>query len=301
MGEKTFNEAQVKQLLTEGRTATIRGFKSKTGKKFDARIALNKDESGRVTGLKYDFSDVEAPKLKDVKCPLCGGDMVKTPFGYGCANYKKDDPESCRFSVGQIAGVKLKEAQVKELLTNGKTGVIEGFIAKTGMKFDAPLKLTKEGQITFDFPEKPKPVETTVKCPKCGGLLKKSQWYYECDCGFRLGHTVAKVPLSEEIIKELLETGKTKEKVTGFTSKAGNVFDSCLKYEDERISFDFDHPGRETLQKQESEEQSEVQTEQTPDSADDFYAAMANEAAAFQEEEETEWIAGSNFLDEFMP
>ena len=323
MGEKTLNEAQVKQLLTEGRTATIRGFKSKTGKKFDARIALNKDESGKVTGLKYDFSDVEAPKLKDVKCPVCGGDMVKTPFGYGCANYKKDDPKSCRFSVGQIAGVKLKEAQVKELLTNGKTGVIEGFIAKTGMKFDAPLKLTKEGQITFDFPEKPKPVETTVKCPRCGELLKKSQWYYECDCGFRLGHTVAKVPLSEEIIKELLETGKTKEKVTGFTSKAGNVFDACLKYEDERISFDFDHPGREPQQKQETEgqsrqaeqsdtetqqaEQNEVQSKQPQrtdsesDGADDFYAAMANEAAAFQEEEEAEWIAGSNFLDEFMP
>ena len=316
MGEKTLNEAQVKQLLTEGRTATIRGFKSKTGKKFDARIALNKDESGRVTGLKYDFSDVEAPKLKDVKCPVCGGDMVKTPFGYGCANYKKDDPESCRFSVGQIAGVKLKEAQVKELLTNGKTGVIEGFIAKTGMKFDAPLKLTKEGQITFDFPEKPKPVETTVKCPKCGELLKKSQWYYECDCGFRLGHTVAKVQLSEEIMKELLETGKTKGKVTGFTSKAGNVFDACLKYEDERISFDFDNPGSEPQQKQETEGQSEVQTavqenetekqqpqqaEQTPDGADDFYATMADEAAAFQEQEEAEWIAGSNFLDEFMP
>jgi len=337
MGEKTLNEAQVKQLLTEGRTATIRGFKSKTGKKFDARIALNKDESGRVTGLKYDFSDVEAPKLKDVKCPVCGGDMVKTPFGYGCANYKKDDPESCRFSVGQIAGVKLKEAQVKELLTNGKTGVIEGFIAKTGMKFDAPLKLTKEGQITFDFPEKPKPVETTVKCPRCGELLKKSQWYYECDCGFRLGHTVAKVPLSEEIIKELLETGKTKGKVTGFTSKAGNVFDSCLKYEDERISFDFDNPGREPQQKQETEGQSEVQTavqengaqqmqqaeqggtetqqaeqnevqskqpqrtDSEPDGADDFYATMADEAAAFQEQEEAEWIAGSNFLDEFMP
>ncbi len=337
MGEKTLNEAQVKQLLTEGRTATIRGFKSKTGKKFDARIALNKDESGKVTGLKYDFSDVEAPKLKDVKCPVCGGDMVKTPFGYGCANYKKDDPESCRFSVGQIAGVKLKEAQVKELLTNGKTGVIEGFIAKTGMKFDAPLKLTKEGQITFDFPEKPKPVETTVKCPRCGELLKKSQWYYECDCGFKIGHTVAKVPLSEEIMKELLETGKTKEKVTGFTSKAGNVFDACLKYEDERISFDFDNPGSQSLQKQESEKQSEVQTavqengaqqmqqaeqggtetqqaeqnavqskqpqrtDSEPDGADDFYAAMANEVAAFQEEEETEWIAGSNFLDEFMP
>ena len=29
----------------------------------------------------------------------------------------------------------------------------------------------------------------------------------------------------------------------GFTSKAGNVFDTCLKYENEMISFDFDDPG----------------------------------------------------------
>ena len=312
---RDLTESQVKSLLTDGRTETIRGFKSKTGKKFDACVALETDETGRKY-LKFDFDHAEAKKIKDVSCPLCGGDIVQTPFGYGCPNYKKDDPESCRFSVGQIAGVKLKEAQVKELLTNGKTGVIEGFIAKTGMKFDAPLKLTKEGQITFDFPEKPKPVETTVKCPRCGELLKKCQWYYECDCGFKVGHTVAKVPLSEAIIKELLETGKTKEKVTGFNSKAGNVFDSCLKYEDERISFDFDNPGSLSLQKQESEKQSEVQmavqenetekqqpqqAEQTPDGADDFYATMADEAAAFQEQEEAEWIAGSNFLDEFMP
>ncbi len=312
---RDLTESQVKSLLTDGRTETIRGFKSKTGKKFDACVALETDETGRKY-LKFDFDHAEAKKIKDVSCPLCGGDIVQTPFGYGCVNYKKDDPESCRFSVGQIAGVKLKEAQVKELLTNGKTGVIEGFIAKTGMKFDAPLKLTKEGQITFDFPEKPKPVETTVKCPRCGELLKKSQWYYECDCGFKVGHTVAKVPLSEAIIKELLETGKTKEKVTGFNSKAGNVFDSCLKYEDERISFDFDNPGSLSLQKQESEKQSEVQmavqenetekqqpqqAEQTPDGADDFYATMADGAAAFQEQEEAEWIAGSNFLDEFMP
>ena len=94
------------------------------------------------------------------------------------------------------------------------------------------------------------------------------------------------------------------------------MFDSCLKYEDERISFDFDNPGREPQQKQETEGQSEVQTavqenetekqqpqqaEQTPDGADDFYATMADEAAAFQKQEEAEWIAGSNFLDEFMP
>ncbi len=243
MAEKSISETQVKQLLTDGRTETIRGFKSKAGKRFDARVALNKDENGKVTGLKFDFEDLEAKKVKDVKCPVCGGEIEVTPFGFACSNHKKDDPESCQFMVGKIASVKIKEAQLKELLIRGKTDVITGFVAKTGMKFDAPLKLTEDGRITFDFPEKPKPVDTTVPCPKCGKMLTKSQWQYECECGFKVWHTVAKVPLTEEIIKELFTTGKTKNKVSGFTSKAGNVFDSCLKFENDTISFDFDNPG----------------------------------------------------------
>ena len=243
MAEKSFTEAQVRQLLTNGVTETMRGFKSKTGKRFDARVALAKDENGKVTGLKFDFSDVEPKKVKDVKCPKCGGAIVVTPFGFACENNKKDDPDSCRFVVGSIASVKLKEAQLKELLTKKKTDVISGFVAKTGMKFDAPLKLTEEGDIAFDFPEKPKPAETTVPCPKCGKMLFKTQWRYECECGFKIWHTVAKVELSEEIMKELLSTGKTRQKICGFTSKAGNSFDTCLKFENDQISFDFDNPG----------------------------------------------------------
>ena len=30
---------------------------------------------------------------------------------------------------------------------------------------------------------------------------------------------------------------------TVYTSKAGNTFDTCLKYENDQISFDFDNPG----------------------------------------------------------
>ena len=147
------------------------------------------------------------------------------------------------------AGLPVTEAQVKQLLTVGKTDVIEGFVARTGMKFDAPLKLTEDGQVTFDFPEKPKPVDSNVACPRCKKKMQKGQWQYECECGFKLWHTVAKVELSEEIIIELLTTGKTKKKVVGFTSKAGNVFDTCLKYEDETIKFDFENPGEEEEKK----------------------------------------------------
>ena len=363
MAEKALTEANVKELLTNGRTGTIRGFKSKSGKKFDARVALAKDETGKVTGLKFDFTDLEAPKVKDVKCPVCGGDIVKTMFGYGCANYSKENPDSCRFAIGKIAGVSLKEAQVKELLLRGKTDVIKGFVAKTGMKFDAPLKLTPEGQIAFDFPEKPKPVETTLACPKCGKMLKKSQWYYECECGFRVSHTVAKVALAEEVMRELLETGKTKDKVTGFVSKAGNTFDTCLKLEDDRIVFDFDNPGTkresasdgkggERMFYEELEENAQPQVtapaepaapvteepearpeepearpkeqearpeEQKARPEEDqqrtlaeedgaqyieedvppFYDAMAEEYAAYEEQEAEQQAAASNFLDEF--
>ena len=235
MAEKSFTEAQVRQLLNDGITETMRGFKSKTGKKFDARVALAKDEKGKVPGLKFDFDNVEPKKVKDVKCPKCGGDIVVAPFGFMCANHKKDDKESCSFMIGSIASVRLKEAQVKELLTKKKTEVISGFVAKTGMKLDAPLQLTEEGEIAFDFPEKPKPEETTVPCPKCGKMLMKTQWRYECTCGFKIWHTVAKVELSEEVMKELLTTGKTKQKIAGFTSKAGNTFDTCLKYENDHM------------------------------------------------------------------
>ena len=243
MADKSFTETQVRQLLTEGVTATIRGFKAKSGKRFDARVALAKDESGKVTGLKFDFNNVEPKKVKDVKCPKCGGDIVVAPFGFVCENHRKDDPDSCSFVVGKIASVRMKESQLKELLLRKKTDVITGFVAKTGMKFDAPLKLTETGDIAFDFPEKPKPVPTTVPCPGCGKMLMKSQWKYECECGFQVWHTLAHVELSEDIMRELLTTGKTRQKVTGFTSKAGNMFDTCLKYENGQISFDFDNPG----------------------------------------------------------
>ncbi|MFR4866733.1 MAG: DNA topoisomerase [Roseburia sp.] len=254
---KDLNTAQVKELLTNGRTGTIRGFTSKNKKKFDACLMLGEDENGKKV-LKFDFEHVEAKKVKDVKCPLCQGDIVQTPFGYGCANYDRNKEDSCRFSIGKIAGVKLKETQVKALLLTGKTEIITGFKSKNGKKFDAPLKLTEDGRIEFDFPERPKPEETKVKCPKCGALLKKSQWYYECDCGFRVNRYVAKVELAEEVLEELFTKGYTAKKITGFTSKAGNVFDTCLKFEEDEIRFDFD---RKPEEEREEEKDGTVQNQ----------------------------------------
>lgn len=250
---KDLSESAVRELINTGKTGTIRGFKSKSGKKFDACLMLDKDENGTVKGIAFDFENVEPAKVKGVVCPLCGGDIVKTPFGYGCANYDRNEENSCKFSIGKIAGVSLKEAQVKQLLTEKHTDPIEGFVAKTGMMFTAPLKLTEEGQITFDFPEKPAPVPSHLVCPKCGKTMMKEQWAYTCECGFKLRHTVAQVELPEEVLQELLETGKTKAKVTGFVARSGSTFETCLKYENDKIEFDFENPGI-TPEKKEGQE-----------------------------------------------
>lgn len=137
--------------------------------------------------------------------------------------------------------MKLKEAQVKELLPHKKTEVITGFKSKTGKKFDAALKLEEDGRVAFDFPKRPEPEATSLMCQKCGRPIVKSQWYYECTCGLRITRRLAKVELSEDVIKELLEEGRTKEKITGFISKAGNPFEAYLKYGGDGLQFEFEN------------------------------------------------------------
>ena len=277
IAEKDLTESNVRELLTTGKTGTIRGFKGKSGKKFDACLELVKEEGSAK--IQFDFEHVEAKKVKDVVCPLCGGDIVQTPFGYGCAAYDKNNPESCRFSIGKIAGVKLKEASVKELLQNGKTSPIQGFIAKTGMMFEAALKLDGEKKVVFDFPEKEEPKETTVKCPKCGQLMKRDKWRYLCECGYSQFHTVAGIALTDEQMTQIFTEGRTKEPIRGFTSKAGNVFDAFLVLKQDEngkdnISFDFNGVGEKTEEQPEQKMQEnakEQSGQEIPENAEEQF------------------------------
>jgi len=242
------------KLLSEGKTDTIRGFKGKSGKKFDACLLLKKNEETGKHEIAFDFDNVEAKEVKDVVCPVCGGKIVVTPFGYGCSNYNKEDPEnSCKFNIGQIAGIKLKEAQVKELLKDGITSTISGFKSKKGTKFDAKLALSKddEGKVSgvkFVFEDNETELKN-VKCPKCGSPIIKNHFGYRCknnirdnqdSCPFFLGK-VAGVDIPEDQFVKLITEKKT-DVITGFLSKKGLYFDARLKLNDEcRTEFEFEN------------------------------------------------------------
>lgn len=243
IAQKQLSEANVIELLKEGKTGTIRGFKNKDKKSFDACLVLKKNEEGKAE-ITFDFENVEAKTVKGVVCPVCGGEIVKTSFGYGCKNYNKDDPEHCcKFNIGQIAGKKLSDALVKELLVNGITSAITGFKSKSGKSFEAKLALSKgeDGKVTgirFVFEDEDEVLENVV-CPKCGKHVIKTHWGYKCEgnkrneegsCDFFIGK-IAGLFLSKEDVTKLL-TDKITEKISGFTSKKGNTFEARLAFDE---------------------------------------------------------------------
>ncbi|OAT83487.1 type IA DNA topoisomerase [Desulfotomaculum copahuensis] len=132
---------QTKELLHKGKTGVLKGFKSKTGKGFDAALVLG--EGGKVN---FEFADHTAQTLG--KCPLCGKEVIEGKKGYGCAGWK----EGCKFVVWkEIAGKKITVNQAKELLQKGKTAVLKGFKSRAGKEFDAALVLGEGGKVEFEF------------------------------------------------------------------------------------------------------------------------------------------------------
>ncbi len=119
----------------------------------DDSIGVAKGEISEVFKKKETTPELDTDDgfIGDVagKCPLCGENVVRTSFGYGCSGYKEKE---CKFSVRNvICGRVISLSNMKMLLETGKTYKIEGFVSpRTGKTFGAYLKLT-DGRAEFDF------------------------------------------------------------------------------------------------------------------------------------------------------
>ncbi|MDD4772204.1 MAG: DNA topoisomerase [Eubacteriales bacterium] len=107
-----------------------------------------------ITGM-FTITETEPEKDTDIgfygdiigRCPLCGGDVMRTGYGYGCNKYKS----GCKFNIGGvICGRVISVSNARLLLERGITSKINGFISKKGKTFNAALKLVN-GRAVFDF------------------------------------------------------------------------------------------------------------------------------------------------------
>ena len=81
------------------------------------------------------------------KCPLCGKNVIRGKYNYGCYGFK----DGCDFKMGvSICKRDIPISEARRLLAEGKTAKLTGFISKTGKRFDASLIL-KDGIVVFDF------------------------------------------------------------------------------------------------------------------------------------------------------
>ena len=99
-------------------------------------------------------------------CPLCGKPMRDMKFSIAC------DPAAggCGLKIQkEVAGKTLPQTSLDKLTTLKRTGVIKGFISKSGKKFDAMLRIDEEKKaLAFDFGEPaavPVPPTTSICKP----------------------------------------------------------------------------------------------------------------------------------------
>lgn len=166
--QQPIEKAQFLKLVTEKKTDLLTKFISKRGRPFSAYLVLdaNKKVSFEFEPRKREPKKAAAkdaapkPKLDFTgqeslgQCPLCQGRIFQSETDYLCEN-SQQEKRACKFKAGKVVlNQPVDEEQLKSLLTQGKTALLEGFISRHGRPFKAWLVLQDKGKVGFEFPEK---------------------------------------------------------------------------------------------------------------------------------------------------
>ena len=171
VSSRELEPTEVTTLLETGSVGPIKGFKSKMGRPFEAKLALSEGTEWKTT---FDFGDggirsnepfnKEAATLIVEKCPVCEkGGIYEAAIAYAC-EHGLGPEKKCAFRMGKmILQREISPDDVRKICTEGKTNLLTKFISKKGRPFNAFLVLDKKsGKVGFEFEER-KP-----KAPKKG-------------------------------------------------------------------------------------------------------------------------------------
>jgi len=149
IAQKRLSKNQVRQLLRTGTTDLIQGFKSRKGTLFAAELAL--DDMFQVV---FKFPEQAVTLELDTKelgpCPCCEeGSIVESKKGFGCNRWR----EGCQFVIWKIVAQRpISPETAEELLINGQTSLLDGFVNRKGEAFSACLVIDHRGKVTFAKP-----------------------------------------------------------------------------------------------------------------------------------------------------
>ncbi len=141
-------------LLTAGVVGPLDGFVSKkTRKTYSACIRWIAETNRYEVFFNDDEDTPSADQPAMGACPHCGGVVHELAMRYACVNATGEAP-TCKFAVKKLwceRGIAREE--VGQLITRGRTDVLDGFRGRSGKAFKAPLVVGSNGIVAFDFPD----------------------------------------------------------------------------------------------------------------------------------------------------
>lgn len=154
LGGRIMEESEIVALI-EGKTiGPFANFLSKKGKPFSASIKLTNNKVDFMFANATDDLDIDAIKQQPSlgKSPVDGTRVFETPAGYMSESALDGDEKNGLKISKIILSRELAPHLISQLLNDGKTELIKGFISKKKRPFDAYLLLNKNGKISFEFP-----------------------------------------------------------------------------------------------------------------------------------------------------
>ncbi len=158
LGGRVMNEEEIVDLIQGKTMGPFDDFRSKKGKPFAAavRIANSKVEFLFADSTEdLDLAEITAQEPLGIS-PVDQTRVFETPVGFLSESALEGDKKKGLRISKMILGRRLDADHIKQLLTDGKTELITGFISKKKRPFDAFLLLDGKGKISFEFPPRKK-------------------------------------------------------------------------------------------------------------------------------------------------
>jgi DNA topoisomerase-3 len=216
--------------LLAGPTSAVKGWKNREGKPFTAGLVI--DEQGAV---RFHF-----PKPEPLgPCPACGEPVRPRGAIYSC-----DTGRECPFVVfADMSGRAASPEEVAELVKEGRTRVLSGFVTRDGAAFSGRLRWNGQRVVVDRADTREESVGT---CPRCRSEVQFLGEEWACTgCPVRVPATVAQRDLRPQEVRALLADGRT-PRLHGFRRAAGSVFKAALFLDDDgRVQIDYTKPADE--------------------------------------------------------
>lgn len=162
---REMSDAELTQLIVEKKTPIMTGFLSRFGKPFDAGLELDEKCRAKLYFPPKERDDEGEDKEVPVSCGLFPGpggkqyELFETSKSWRVPSLNAGPKDTTGLSMSRtILGRVIGIDEVKQILSEGKTNLLKGFISqRTKRPFDAYLVLNpKTGKVGFEFEKREK-------------------------------------------------------------------------------------------------------------------------------------------------